>query len=345
MQELMLRPARLLMPGIGRLTAALRRFTARSRTPLSDAARVRADLAWGLAGIVCVVVLAAGFGLLYVTDFDVRTPTAYLTDAGSVRVGDPVRLAGVTVGEVKSLTAQDDRVEMRFTVAKDVFLGAQTTLAVRMLTIVGGHYVVVVPAGTEPLGTKPIPADRVVLPYSLPQVFQEAIRPVSQIDGSVLRQNVAALETAITKNPQAIGTTLTAIDNIVDIMNRQNADISRSLKLADEYATALDGSKQVLRYWTRCAPSAHNCSRWCRRRGCPSTNPPPPSPAQASASRYRDECADAATALRVARIPLPHNDSGTRRSGTTRLPHREADAGHALLLRTHARQYRALRKQ
>ncbi|UFS97666.1 MlaD family protein [Nocardia huaxiensis] len=231
---------------VGRLSSALRRLTSRDRAPLGDAARARADKRWGLAGLVCVVVLAAGFGLVYVSDFDVRTHTAYLTDAGSVRAGDPVRVAGVTVGEVKSLSAQGDRVEMRFTVAEEVFLGAQTTLAVRMLTIVGGHYLAVIPAGTEPLGGTPIPADRVVLPYSLPKVFQEAIRPVGEIDGTVLRQNVAALESAVSRNPQAIGTTLTAVGTIVDIMNWQNADISRSLRLADEYVNALDGSKQVL---------------------------------------------------------------------------------------------------
>ncbi|WP_084534531.1 MlaD family protein [Nocardia yamanashiensis] len=240
------RSVRALAQTAGRVPSALRRLGSRDRTPLGDAARARADRRWGLAGLAGVVVLAAGFGVVYASDFDVRTQTAYLTDAGSVRVGDPVRIAGVTVGEVKSLAAQGNRVEMRFTVAEDVFLGAQTTLAVRMLTIVGGHYLAVVPAGTEPLGGNPIPADRVVLPYSLPKVFQEAIRPVSEIDGTVLRQNVAALESAVSENPHAIGTTLTAVGTIVDIMNRQNADISRSLQLADEYVDALNGGKQVL---------------------------------------------------------------------------------------------------
>ncbi|PXX58456.1 phospholipid/cholesterol/gamma-HCH transport system substrate-binding protein [Nocardia tenerifensis] len=245
MQELM-SPVHDAARTAGRFPSALRRLGSRHRAPLTDAARARADRRWGLAGLVGVVVLAAGFGLVHVSDFDVHTHTAYLTDAGSVRIGDPVRVAGVTVGEVKSLAAHGDRVEMRFTVAEDVILGAQTTLAVRMLTIVGGHYLAVIPVGSEPLGGKPIPADRVLLPYSLPKVFQEAIRPVGQIDGAVLRQNVAALESAVSKNPQAIGTTLTAVGTIVDIMNRQNADISRSLKLADEYVNALDGGKQVL---------------------------------------------------------------------------------------------------
>ncbi|WP_157121885.1 MlaD family protein [Nocardia violaceofusca] len=238
MQELIPRPK-------GHLSA-LRRFAPGEGTPLTDAARRRADRRWGLAGLVGAVVLAAGFTLAYSTDFDVRTQTAYLPDAGSVRIGDPVRVAGVTVGAVKALTAQGDRVEMRFTVARNVFLGAQTTLAVRMLTIVGGHYVAVVPAGTQSLGSQAIPVDRVVLPYSLPKVFQEAIRPVQEIDGTVLRQNVSALNSAITQNPQAIGTALTAVDNIVDIMDRQNSDVSRSLSIADEYAKALDGGKQVL---------------------------------------------------------------------------------------------------
>lgn len=199
-----------------------------------------------MVALASVLVLAAALVWVDRVDFGARTYTAHMSDAGSIRVGDEVRLAGIGVGTVKSLAARKGEVEMRFTVEGDVFVGAQTTLDVRMLTIVGGHYVALIPGGSAPLGAAVIPADRVVLPYSLPKVFQEAIRPIQQVDGDTLRRNVAALNSSITRSPEAVGSTLTAIESVVDIMNQQNAEISRSLSLADEYLTALNGSKQVL---------------------------------------------------------------------------------------------------
>ncbi|WP_405166487.1 MlaD family protein [Nocardia sp. NBC_01499] len=123
---------------------------------------------WGFAGLLGVVVVAAAFGLVYVADGDAATYTAQLSDAGATRVGDEVRVAGMTVGTVKSLSLLADRVEMTLTVDNDVFVGAQSTIDIRMLTIVGGHYVALHPAGTRPLGSAKIPSDHVTLPYNLP---------------------------------------------------------------------------------------------------------------------------------------------------------------------------------
>ncbi|MGY2089142.1 MlaD family protein [Nocardia gipuzkoensis] len=218
----------------------------RTRPPLTDAARQRGDVRWGVVALASVLVLAAALAWVDRVDFGARTYTARMSDAGSIRVGDEIRLAGIRVGTVKSLMARNGQVEMRFTVEGDVFVGAQTTLDVRMLTILGGHYVALTPGGGAPLGAAVIPADRVALPYSLPKVFQEAIRPVKEVDGGTLRRNVAALNSSISQSPEAVGSTLTAMESVVDIMNQQNAEISRSLSLADEYLTALNGSKQVL---------------------------------------------------------------------------------------------------
>ncbi|MFQ6397363.1 MlaD family protein [Nocardia sp. KC 131] len=213
---------------------------------MTDAERHRADVRVGVAVLTSAFAVAGALAWGASTDIGARTHTAHMSDAGSVRVGDEIRLAGVRVGEVKSLEARNQQVEMRFTVDRSVFIGAQTALDVRMLTIVGGHYIAVIPGGSSPLGATAIPTGRVILPYSLPRVFQDAIRPVREVDGETLRRNVAALNSSITRSPDAIGSSLTAMESVVDIMDQQNAEISRALSLADEYLTALNANKQVL---------------------------------------------------------------------------------------------------
>jgi phospholipid/cholesterol/gamma-HCH transport system substrate-binding protein len=218
----------------------------RSNVRLDEAGQRAADLRWGILGIVAVVVVLLVFGLVHVVKVGVSTFTAELADASSVRVGDDVRVAGITVGDVTSLTLNPDRVEMTFTVDSDVFVGSHTSLEIRMLTVVGGHYVALIPAGTEPLGSATIPLEKVVLPYSLPEVFQDAIKPVREIDGNVLRKNFAVLGESIDKAPKSFDTLVTAVGDMVDILDKQNADVSRTLDIADEYLTSINANKEVL---------------------------------------------------------------------------------------------------
>ncbi|WP_309234921.1 MlaD family protein [Nocardia sp. XZ_19_385] len=235
-----------MQPLITAASGLLERLSGNSAVPQSEPAAARSDLRWGLAGVVLVLIMLAGVGVVYVADTEQRTYTADLADAGSVRPGDSVRVAGVTVGKVRSLALGSDRATMTFTVDDEVFVGAQSTLDVRMLTVVGGHYVALIPAGSKPLGHTTIPMDRVVLPYSLPQVFQDAIAPIRKVDGDVLRRDFAALQNSIDKSPHGIGQALTAAGTIVDILDRQNADISRALTVADEYLSAIDTNKDVI---------------------------------------------------------------------------------------------------
>ncbi|MFF2395279.1 MlaD family protein [Nocardia sp. NPDC058114] len=205
------------------------------------------ELRWGIAGMCAAVLLLVAIGFVYVTGTtSQRTYSADLTEAGSVRVGDDVRLAGIPVGKVTSLDLLPDRVRMRFTVAADAFIGDQTTLDIRMLTFVGGYYVAVLPAGTQPLGDAVLPAQRVIVPYNLTRAFQDAVAPVRRIDGEVFRRDLAALSTAIDKSPDAVRSAVRAAGDVVAILDEQNADISRTLSIADEYLSALRANADVL---------------------------------------------------------------------------------------------------
>ncbi|MDO3645950.1 MlaD family protein [Nocardia mangyaensis] len=205
------------------------------------------ELRWGIAGLCAAMLLLVAIGAVYVTGTTAeRTYSAELSQAGSVRVGDDVRLAGIPVGKVTSLSLLPDRVRMEFTVAAEAFLGDQTTLDIRMLTFVGGYYVAVLPAGTAPLGDKVIPVERVVVPYNLTQAFQDAVQPVRRIDGTLFRRDLAALSTAIDNSPDAVRSAVRAAGDVVAILDEQNADISRTLAIADEYLTALDANADVL---------------------------------------------------------------------------------------------------
>lgn len=213
---------------------------------VDDGTRKKRELRLGLIGALLVALGLLAAGVLFVVPFGKHTYTAELSEAQSVKTGDDVRIAGISVGEVKSLELKPDRVVMRFTVNSDVFLGDQTSLDIRMLTIVGGHYVAVFPAGDKALGDKAIPADRVRLPYSLVETFQDAAAPLSKIDGSTLNRNLAALGNSLDGAPDSLRTTLQTVNTYVDALDRQRTQVSNAVAVADEYVTMYDGAKTDL---------------------------------------------------------------------------------------------------
>lgn len=206
----------------------------------------RRQLALGIAGLLVVAIGMAASAVIYLVPLGKATYNAEVSEAGSIKAGDQVRVSGIVVGEVRSIQLQDDSVKVSFTVERKVFVGAQTTLEVRLLTPIGGHYLAVFPAGAAPLGSAPIPADRVRLPYNLARALQDAIRPVKTIDGDTLRKNFSALADALEKQPGSVRTMGDAIASVVGILNRQNSDVRRSLDVADEYLSLLARSRGII---------------------------------------------------------------------------------------------------
>ncbi|WP_328391422.1 MlaD family protein [Nocardia sp. NBC_00416] len=226
--------------------AVLVRWFDRDQPITDEPTKLRKQLRLGVIGLCAVAVLAVAVGALYVVPLGKRTYTAELAEAQSVKPGDDIRLAGVPVGEVKSLELRPDRVLMRFTVDSDVFVGDRSSLDIRMLTLVGGHYAALFPAGDTALGEEPIPADRVRLPYSLMETFQDATAPLRETDGDTLRRNLAALDTSIDAAPESLRSVLDTVGSYLDAVERQRTQVSNAIATADEYVTMYDGAKSDL---------------------------------------------------------------------------------------------------
>ncbi|MBJ8342015.1 MCE family protein [Antrihabitans sp. YC3-6] len=200
----------------------------------------------GILGLLAVVIVVIVSAVIYVFPFGKTTYAAMLSDGGSVRAGDDVRIAGISVGAVESVELTEDSVRMEFTVRDDVFLGDLTTLDIRMLTPIGGHYVAVSPSGTEPLGDQPIPADRVRLPYNLVEALQDAQRPIAEIDAGSLQRSLAQLTSSLQTSPNSVSSLTDAVSTMVGLLDKQNADVSRALDVAEEYLRVLGDTKSVI---------------------------------------------------------------------------------------------------
>ncbi len=207
---------------------------------------VASELRWGVVGVGILVVLALLAGLLYVWHPGTRTVTAQFAEAGQVKVGDSVRVSGVSVGTVKSVTLRDNHVDVAMDVDEDAFLGDQTAADVRMLTIVGGNYVALSSSGSNPLGDAVIPVQRTTVPYSLIQTFQLVQPKLDELDAAPLRELLTQTTTGLEQNPGAIKRNLETLSAMLTNLNNRQDDFGKTLKVAGDYSHALNVNGDVL---------------------------------------------------------------------------------------------------
>lgn len=203
---------------------------------------------WGVIALALVSVLALTAAFVYVSPPAQRAVVFYTDDAASVRPGDSVRIAGITVGKVEEMSIEPDQVKIRTTVDRDVFIGDQSQVQVRMLTVVGGYYVNVVSLGDQPLGGQSIPLERVTMPYNLMRTLADSTKITEKVDPKPIRESLDQIQAGLTgTNVDTLGAVIAAGNALTDTVDRQRGQISQILELSDEYIETLSGYRDRLK--------------------------------------------------------------------------------------------------
>ncbi|GAB08237.1 Mce family protein [Gordonia araii NBRC 100433] len=222
------------------------------RKLLSDLGIIgNSDVRWGLVGMAAAAVGLVVAGLIFIIPFGESTYTAYMKNSGQLRPGDEVRIAGVNVGKVRTVSLDGARVKARFTVDSGESLGDATSIEVKLLTPVGGHYLAVKPAGDRPLGDTPIPEHRASDSVELTQVMESAAPAFGAFDGSTLRQTILEVNRAIDGQPLAVRNLLTDATDLMTGLALQSDQLDTGRRVADEYIAAIANDKALLAEFVR----------------------------------------------------------------------------------------------
>lgn len=164
----------------------------------------------------------------------------YTDDANSIRVGDEVRMAGIKVGTVTELSLEPNQVLVKAKIKNDAFVGDQSQVDVRMLTVVGGYYVNVASMGTASLGARPIPLSRVTMPYSLIRTLADTTKITEHVDTKPVNESLNQISQGLTgTNVEVIANTIDAGNAMMSTVERQRGQVTKILDLSDEYIKAL----------------------------------------------------------------------------------------------------------
>jgi phospholipid/cholesterol/gamma-HCH transport system substrate-binding protein len=223
------------------------RWLVRRRAALDERATASRNRRNGIVGLVVIVAALAATAMAYLNPTDQSGYTAHLSNSGGVRVGDQVRIAGIPVGKVTSVRLDAAVVEMKFDVERSVMVGSESTLDIKLLTPLGGHYVAIDPKGVLPLGRKVIPPQRVTLPFEVNDIIQAATPLIKEVNGDVIHDTFSEVANAANKYPDAIHDLLRSANALTTSMSKSTNDFHRSLDFVNNGLRAvIAGRKQLV---------------------------------------------------------------------------------------------------
>ncbi|MEU1630957.1 MCE family protein [Streptomyces sp. NPDC020096] len=166
--------------------------------------------------------------------------TAAFSEAGGLKPGDEVRIAGVKVGKVEGVSLAGDHVEVSFRLTSDAAFGTRTTASIRVKTILGAKYLSLEPKGPGrlPPGTE-IPLSRTVAAYDVVQAFSDLTTTTEQVDTTRLATALDTIATTFKDSPAEVKASISGLSRISQAIARRDQALHDLLGHADSVTGVL----------------------------------------------------------------------------------------------------------
>lgn len=193
-----------------------------------------------LLAIVAALFAPSGFAL------GRRTWYAELVQAGGLRPGNEVRVAGVRVGEVKSLKVVRAVVRVEFRLGKSVRLGPDTRGEVKVATLLGNHYLELRPGRAGELANRTIPLANTTVPFAIQDIVEAGGTALEKLDGAKLREALRVLSDNFRDTPKLTGEAFEAIARLSDVVVARRADLDTLIRQTNLVTGNLDANRDVI---------------------------------------------------------------------------------------------------
>lgn len=147
----------------------------------------------GMIAVGVVAAIIASMLLYRQIGFGYTRYQAEFAQAAQLKKGDYVSVAGVDVGEVKSVVLDGTKVLVDLRVRDEVKLGAETQAAIKTTTLLGSRYIELRPRGAGTIPNKRIALSHTEVPYDLQALLADTAATYEQVDATKLAQSIDIL--------------------------------------------------------------------------------------------------------------------------------------------------------
>src|SRR6476620_5682470 len=215
-----------------------------------------------VAAVALVALLVAGAAFLVrQIYFGPNTITAYFPTATSIYPGDEVRVSGVKVGKVDSITPEGTQTKMILKVDRDVPVPAGAKAVIVAQNLISARYVQLTPAYRQGDGPKMadgavIPSDRTAVPVEWDEVKTQLMRlatelgpkPGSQgaVTDTAVGRFINSAANAMDGNGEKLRSTLAELSGVARVFAEGSGNIVDIIKNLQVFVSALRDSKQQI---------------------------------------------------------------------------------------------------
>jgi phospholipid/cholesterol/gamma-HCH transport system substrate-binding protein len=181
----------------------------------------------GLVALAGVVLAALNYQKLPFLNQG-KSVSAYFADAGGLRTGNGVEVSGYPVGKVSSIELDGPGVLVKFNVGKNIHLGDRTEVAIKTKGLLGSKILDVTPRGAAEL-KGPIPIDRTMSPYQLPDALGDLATTISGLNTNQLSESLATLAQTFGNTPPDLKNAVQGVGRLAQTLDERDAQLRRLL--------------------------------------------------------------------------------------------------------------------
>ena len=157
------------------------------------------------------------------------TYTADFRESAGLRPGNEVRLAGVKVGDVRSVELVRNKVVVDFRV-DDVSLGDESTVSIEIKTLLGDKYLALTSAGSDPQRPNDtIPVERTRTPFDIVPAVGKLADTVEKIDTDELAKSFSVISDTFANSPKHLRDTLSGLTRLSNTLSTRDEELETLL--------------------------------------------------------------------------------------------------------------------
>lgn len=207
----------------------------------------------GAASILLLMALFAASMALPRVWYVARTVpyAAEFANAGGLRAGDTVLVAGVPSGRVDSLSIEEGLAVVEFRLDRGQHLGEATTATVGLKSILGNRFLEVTPAGTGDLGPdRRIGVERTTSPYMIDDVGGAVTDLAEGLDTQAVSAMIDTLDSVLPQDPGATGQAIDDVTAALGLLAREDERLSGVITTTRELTGVLVSQEASIRALT-----------------------------------------------------------------------------------------------
>lgn len=170
---------------------------------------------------------------------------AAFSEAGGLKANDEVRIAGVRVGKVDSVTLDGDHVKVAFKVDSGEDFGPTTHAAIKVKTLLGAMFLSLEPAGAGQMKEEStIPLERTTSPYDVVEAFEGLASTSEQINTDQLAASLTTLADLTRNTPEEFRGALDGVSRLSANVAARDGEINTLLVNLEKVSRVLDERDQ-----------------------------------------------------------------------------------------------------